>query len=121
MLYEEQFVLNKVKKMKTLKIWIMTATLLLPFVPTELSAGSEISSNLEGKTETPESAARAKILINRLEEIKTLDRSKMTAAEKKQLRKEIKSSKKELHELGGGIYISVGAIILILVLLIIFF
>lgn len=98
----------------------MIAALLLPFVPSELSAGSEISPNLKGTTETPESAARAKILINRLEEIKALDRSKLTVAEKKQLRREVQSSKKELHELGGGVYLSVGAIILILILLIIF-
>lgn len=106
--------------MKTLKIWVMTAVLLLPLVPTELSAGSESSPTRRATTETPESAARAKVLLNRLEEIKDLDKSKLTSTEKKQLRKEVKSSKKELNELGGGIYLSVGAIILILVLLIIF-
>ena len=98
----------------------MTAALLLPFVSTELSAGSETNSTRKITTETPESAARAKVLLNRLEEIKALDKSKLTSTERKQLRKEVKSSKKELDELGGGIYISVGAIILILVLLIIF-
>ena len=106
--------------MKTLKIWVMTAVLLLPLVPTELSAGSESSLSRRVTTETPESAARAKVLLSRLEEIKALDKSKLTSAEKKQLRKEVKSSKKELDDLGGGVYISVGAIILILVLLIIF-
>jgi hypothetical protein len=106
--------------MKALKICIMTAALLLPFVPSELRAGSETNPAGKATTETPESAARAKILLNRLEEIKALDKSKLTSAEKKQLRKEVKSSKKELDELGGGIYLSVGAIILILVLLIIF-
>jgi hypothetical protein len=106
--------------MKTLKIWIMTALLSLPFVSMELRAGSESSLARKVTTETPESAERAKILLNRLEEIKRLDRSTLTTAQKKQLRKEVKSSKKELDELGGGVYISVGAIILILVLLILF-
>lgn len=105
--------------MKTLKIWIMAAMLLLSFVSTELSAGSDVSPVGKVSTETPESA-RAKVLLNRLEEIKALDKSKLTSAQKKQLRMEVKSSKKELNELGGGIYLSVGAIILILVLLIIF-
>ena len=98
----------------------MTAALLLAFVPTELSAGLASSPAKEVTTETPESAARAKVLLSRLEEIKALDKSKLTSAEKRQLRAEVKSSKKELNELGGGVYISVGAIILILVLLIIF-
>ncbi len=106
--------------MKTLKIWIVTAVLLLSCASTELRAGSEKGATRKVTTETPESAARAKILLNRLEEIKALDKSKLTSAEKKQLRNEVKSSKKELDELGGGVYISVGAIILILVLLIIF-
>ena len=97
----------------------MAAMLLLSFVSTELSAGSDVSPVGKVSTETPESA-RAKVLLNRLEEIKALDKSKLTSAQKKQLRMEVKSSKKELNELGGGIYLSVGAIILILVLLIIF-
>ncbi|MBK5280293.1 MAG: hypothetical protein JJE09_15650 [Bacteroidia bacterium] len=74
--------------MKALKIWILTAVLLLPFASTELMAGTEVIPSGEVSTETPESA-RVKILLNRLEEIKALDNSKLTSAEKKQLRKEV--------------------------------
>lgn len=97
----------------------MAAMLLLPFLSTELKAGSEVRPVAKMSTEIPESP-RAKSLLTRLDEINAMDKSKLTSSEKKQLRKEVRSTKRELDELGGGIYISVGAIILILVLLIIF-
>jgi hypothetical protein len=43
----------------------------------------------------------------------------MTSSEKKELRKEVRSTKKQLRELSGGVYLSVGAVIVILLLLII--
>jgi len=62
------------------------------------------------------------ILTNRLNEIHQMDKSKLNSPEKKQLRSEVRSIKKQLREMGeGGIYISVGAIIIILLLLIILF
>ena len=73
--------------------------------------------NNEPRTEAE--AARASVLTQRLEEIKSMDRSDMTRTEKRALRKEVKSIKKELATSGGGVYLSVGAIILIVVLLII--
>ena len=60
----------------------------------------------------------AQKLINRLEEIKAMDMDKMSKAEKQQLRKEVRSIKKELAAIGGGVYLSVGAIIIIILLLI---
>ena len=39
-------------------------------------------------------------------------------AEKKELRKEVRASEKELKTMDGGVYISVGAIIIILLILI---
>lgn len=69
----------------------------------------------EPKTEEANYASK---LIHRLEEIKSMDRSNMTRTEKKALRKEVKSIKKELATSGGGVYLSVGAIIIIVLLLI---
>ena len=63
-------------------------------------------------------AARAQVLINRLEEIKAMDKSNMTRSEKKALRKEVKEIRSELRTTGNGIYLSVGAIIIIILLLI---
>jgi hypothetical protein len=65
-----------------------------------------------------EAAARAEVLKNRLNEIKAMDKSDMTRAEKKALRKEVKAIKAELAANNNGIYLSIGAIIIIILLLI---
>jgi len=59
------------------------------------------------------------ILIERLEAIKEIDKSSLSHAEKKTLRKEVKAIDRQLKELNGGVYLSVGAIIIILLLVII--
>ena len=69
-------------------------------------------------TEKTAEAARAEVLLNRLEEIKSMDKSEMTRTEKRALRKEVKSIKSELAANNNGIYLSVGAIIIIILLLI---
>jgi hypothetical protein len=61
-------------------------------------------------------AEQAHIMQLRLDEINAMDKSGLTAAEKKALRKEVKAIKKVAD---GGVYISLGAIIIILLLLII--
>jgi hypothetical protein len=66
-------------------------------------------------TETPE--ARTAKLMERLEEIKAMDRKSMSKAEKKALRKEVRAIKEEMAAISGGVYISVGAILLILLLI----
>lgn len=57
-------------------------------------------------------------MIERLEEIKNLDKSNLTRVEKKELREEVKGIKKGLRASGNGLYLSVGAIIIIVLLLI---
>lgn len=63
-------------------------------------------------------ATAATKMIERLEEIKAMDKSKMTRVEKKTLRKEVKAIKKSLNASGNGVYLSVGAVIIIILLLI---
>lgn len=58
----------------------------------------------------------AKQIEARLVEIKKMDKSDLTAAEKKELRKEVKELRKQAKQ--NGIYLSVGAIIIIILLLI---
>jgi len=62
--------------------------------------------------------ARAQQLLQRLEYIKGMDKSEMTRLEKKSLRKEVKEIKKEMKVMSGGVYLSVGAIIIVILLLI---
>ena len=81
-----------------------------------------ISSPLDatGLTTEPgkEAPAAAQSMIQRLHEIKDMDKTNLTQTEKKELRKEVKNIKKELKANSRGIYLSVGAIIIIVLLLI---
>ena len=61
---------------------------------------------------------RAQQLLQRLEEIKSMNKSEMTGSEKKDLRQEVRGIKKEMKAISGGVYLSVGAIIIIILLLI---
>lgn len=65
------------------------------------------------KTETTD---RAQEITNRVMEIRAMDKSTLSAKDKKELRKELKSLKKEAAK-GQGIYLSIGAIVIIVLLL----
>jgi hypothetical protein len=67
---------------------------------------------------TTEQKEQIQRLQNRLEEIKTIDKSALSKAEKKALRGEVKQIKKEMKAVSGGVYLSVGAILLIALLII---
>jgi hypothetical protein len=65
-----------------------------------------------------EMPAEVRAMLDRLEEIKALDKSELERAEKKALRKEVRAIKTQLRTTGNGIYISAGALIIILLLII---
>lgn len=68
---------------------------------------------------TEEQKARIEVLKRRVEEIKAMDRSKLSKAERKNIREELKDMNKEAKAVTGkGVYLSVGAIIIIILLLI---
>jgi hypothetical protein len=67
------------------------------------------------KTEDP----RAQQLMSRLETIRDMNKEGLTGSEKKGLRKEVKGIRKEMRTIKGGVYLSVGAIIIVVLLLII--
>jgi|SRR6185312_7196880 len=63
--------------------------------------------------------ARIEEIKLRVNEIKTMDKSQLTRADRKELRVELRGLKHEANAMGsGGIYLSVGAIIIIILLLI---
>jgi ABC-type transport system involved in cytochrome bd biosynthesis fused ATPase/permease subunit len=108
-------------KMKKVALGIMTTVLLLLFVPMQ-SEAKAIDNPFKLLKEKAEISVEAKAMVSRLEEIKLMDFSKMNSSEKKELRTEVKMLKSELQaqqlNSSGGIYISVGAAILIVLLLI---
>jgi gas vesicle protein len=70
------------------------------------------------KSSYERNSAEVKTMLNRLEEIKEMDKSSLKSSEKKELRKEVREIKSELKRSGQGVYFSVGAIIIIILLLI---
>ncbi len=89
---------------------VLLAALLISTVMPTFAAEIPIA-----KTEIPKEV-RARQIEARLFEIRNLTKTNLSASEKKELRKEVKSLKKESR--GNGIYISVGALIIIILLLI---
>ncbi len=103
--------------MKNLTLCIMTTFLMLSFTATPLQASvasDPISVVAPNKVESTEAIA----IRSRLAEIKAIDKSDMSFSEKKQLRKEKRALKSEYRKVGGGVYVSAGAIIVILIILI---
>jgi hypothetical protein len=93
---------------------LLTAFFIIAILTPGFSSDGTIPVSNNTATETPE-IARGKELLNRLEEIKAMDKSDLSKAEKKNLRKEVRSIENEMKELnGGGLYISVGGISIIL-------
>lgn len=101
-------------KLFTKKINVLFLLGLLTFSSLAANGAGAINPKTEATV-----SVEAQKLITRLEEIDAMEKKGLTTAEKKELRKEVKSIKEELRRVGGGVYISVGAIIIILLLLII--
>jgi len=84
-----------------------------------LSVNTVSAATTKDKVEmTSEQKALVEKITNRVEEIKAMDKSNMSRAEKKELRNELREMKKQARAAGGGVYLSVGAIIIIILLLI---
>lgn len=87
--------------------------------PTTFGSSSK-SKNLAAsdKTENKLSEEEASRLTKRVEEIRDMDKSNLTVTEKRELRKELKTTKENVRKDGGYIYISAGTVIIILLLII---
>ncbi|WP_445736181.1 hypothetical protein [Mariniflexile sp.] len=70
-------------------------------------------------TKPAEIPAEVQVMLDRLEEIKNMDRSDLESSDRKALRAEVRDIKKKVRASGNGLYISGGAIIIILLLIII--
>jgi hypothetical protein len=131
--------------MKKVVLSLMAASMLMLAVPVLVTAEdgkkaaettevntAEVAVAEENAESNAEILAEVRSLIDRLDEIKEMDISKMTSAEKKVLRKEVRSINKDLTayskadseakamaegEQLRGVYISGAAIIIILLLI----
>lgn len=114
--------------MKKLFVSILLAFILQLFIPDQVYAKKDKNPVQTTSLKAVE-ATDVGVLVARVEEIKAMDMSTLTASERKDLRKELRSIKNDLKARGdsdlqatainnGGVYLSVGAIIIIILLLI---
>lgn len=102
--------------MKKLTLCIATVLLLFTLIPIHLNA-TDTDPVIKASTETVASA-EADVLLARLDAINKMDKSTLSPSERKELRKEVRDIKSTLLVTGGGVYISVGVLILVVLLLI---
>jgi len=101
------------KKLSYLLMFMMLFTAVAPGL-----AEAKDLKNDKDKTElSAEDQERLTEIEARVAEIKDMDFADMTKAEKKEVRNELKSLNKEAKQLASGVYISVGAIIIILLVI----
>ena len=90
-----------------------------------LFTGSIATSNAtekEIKELTTAEQLRIEQIAKRVNEIKKLDRTKLNSTEKKALRNELTNIKKEANAISnGGVYLSLTALLVIIILLLILF
>lgn len=103
--------------MRKLALSMLTVIMLATFNPLQAVANKEKTSETLPAS-TPVANAQVTIMLNRLQEIKDMDKSELNRLEKKELRTEVKEIKAQLRATNNGVYLSVGAIIIIILLLI---
>lgn len=104
--------------MKKSTIWITASLLFMIFIPSLSSQAATVTKPTPTHSVSASDAAEVKAIMARLDEIKAMDKSRLSSSEKKQLRKEVRASRERMKEVGGGVYISAGVIIIILLLII---
>jgi len=104
--------------MKKVMLYALSVVTFLMINPAFLSANVE-PNPIAIVEPNPEDAEKILMLNTRLVQINELDRSALTKSEKKDLKKEKREINKELKALGsGGVYLSVGALLIIVLLVI---
>jgi peptidoglycan hydrolase CwlO-like protein len=99
-----------------LLIFAMSSTVLSASETTSVAAKE--NSTVLAKADKKLSADELAVMTARVEEIRNMDKSNMTATEKRELRKESKAIKENVNKDGGVIYISVGTVLLIVLIII---
>lgn len=95
----------------------MTAIMLVTLIPTTIKAEAG-TLTVPVSTPIPAENAAVNAMVTRLNEIKMMDIKSMNATQKKELRKEVRAIKSDMRKASEGVYLSVGAIIIIILLVI---
>lgn len=106
--------------MKKVVMCVMVIFMSLTFLPYAAGAvtNGEPASATAAVPPMPKDSAEVKVMLKRLDEITVLVKSDLKPSAKRELRKELRSINNNLKATGGVIYVSAGAIILIIILVI---
>ncbi|MXV15508.1 hypothetical protein [Hufsiella ginkgonis] len=96
------------------KIYVLVAFLMMGFT----TMAADVKDDKKAPELTEQQQVRIQEIKQRVEEIKSMDKSSLSREERKELKSELKAMKKEARAMGGGVYLSVGAIIIIILVLI---
>jgi len=94
---------------------IATVMLVMAFAMPTYSSAAVITPSVRDSTTDARVMSE---IINRVTEIQNMDKTNLSASEKTLLKKELKEMKRKADGLGRGVYLSIGAIIVIILLLI---
>ncbi|MGI4751374.1 MAG: hypothetical protein ACRYFB_12140 [Janthinobacterium lividum] len=102
------------------KIYLLSTALMLTFSASNLRAATIVSEPVAKEITLTDAQKEVKLqaIKDRVEEIKAMDKSQLSKEERQELKTELKTMKTQAHAIGGGIYLSVGAIIIIILVLI---
>ena len=105
--------------MKKFKVSFIAGFICLAIFAFQANATSTVPT-VPADPETPTTQTiTTNTALNRVMEIQAMDKSHLSASEKKALRKELKTIKKQAQISNSGIYISASTLLLIIILLII--
>ncbi|MEO6693399.1 MAG: hypothetical protein ABIO44_13725 [Saprospiraceae bacterium] len=97
-----------------LMLLTFSASTVYAVVPNSTNATENVA--FPPKKESKLSTEELTRLTNRVEEIRNMDKSNLTTKEKRELKKELKSIKKNVKKSGGYVYIGAGTLVLIIIL-----
>ncbi len=102
------------------KFYLLSTALMLALSAGQLKAATVITEPVAKEISLTGEQKEAKLqaIKTRVEEIKAMDKSQLSKEEKQELKTELKTMKTQARAIGGGIYLSVGAIIIIILVLI---
>lgn len=111
--------------MKNLTLSLMAVLVMLAFFPNDALArrtSHRVTTSEVTTAGTFQAQQTTNPALSRLDEIRAMDFSTLNSAEKRQLRRELRSIKGQLNELNGGVlYISGGTLLILILLLILLF
>lgn len=103
--------------MKKSILTLSAIVLLLVVAPAHVRASAD-PRPLSMPSSVPVESPEVRTMLNRLAEIDAMDKSTLSRVEKKALRKEVRNIEKDIKS-NGGVYLSVGALLLVIILLIV--